>query len=280
MLILTALTSQGGFGRQIYRNFAGSLDATGFKGDVVFLTTLREIAASKLSTLQDEIDCLKFSPIPGPGDNRDINCYRYRHYYDYLRSRSGDYDYVMLSDSRDVIFQRDISKYPFHPETDLFLAEEEKLIGECGINSGWIFDLYGENWRQALKNKTVLCSGTTIGRPPAMLQYLEIMLEHIERVDEEFHERFGYLGGIDQGIHNYLYHANKLTGLSVKTMHNQDNLFYTIGHVAHDDRDRVFLDEQSKFINQDGKLCYCIHQFDRLDEHIRRAFNQNSPFSV
>ena len=280
MLILTTLTSRSGFNNQTYRNFVGGLDATGFKGDVVFLTTFEEIINGNLSTLQSEIDCLSFSTIPRPPDDRDTNCYRYLHYYNYLKSRSDNYDYVMLSDSRDVIFQRDISTFPFDADSNLFLAEEEKLIGECGTNSGWILDLYGEAWLKTLERRTVLCSGTTIGRMPAMLKYLELMIEEINRVDDEFHEKFGYLGGIDQGIHNYLYHAGKLNGLKARTMHNQDNLFYTIGYVAEDDPERVFLDDQSRFINQDGNLCYCIHQFDRLDSSIRQAFNEKSHFSI
>ena len=116
--------------------------------------------------------------------------------------------------------------------------------------------------------------------PVAVLKYMELLIEQFDRVDGEFHERFGYLGGIDQGIHNFLYYKNRLPGLKVKTMHNRENLVYTVGHVAHDDRDRLFLDARSKFINQEGKLCYCVHQFDRLDERIRQSFNRNSPFTI
>ncbi len=196
MLILAALTCQEGFARDIYRRFAGSLAATGFDGDIIIMTTCEEIHNRDLLNLQDEYGCVTFHTIAGQEDDRDINCYRYRHFYQYLRSQAVDYGYIMLSDARDVIFQRDISKYPFDPATDLFFAEEEKLIGDCPINAGWILDLYGQACLSELKNRTVLCSGTTFGLPLAVLQYLEVMIEQVDRVDDEFHGRFGYLGGI------------------------------------------------------------------------------------
>ena len=218
--------------------------------------------------------------IPQPADDRDINCDRYRHFHRYLAAVADDYDRVMLSDSRDVLFQRDISGYPFDPAADLYFVEEEKRIGDCPINSGWILDLYGPAAQLALENRTVLCSGTTFGRPWAVLAYLDAMVNEIDAVADRFRERFGYLGGIDQGIHNSLYYNDRLPDLNIRTAHNRDNLVYTIGHVAGDDPARQFLDARSRFINQQGSLCYCIHQFDRLAQGVRRAFSQASRYGI
>jgi hypothetical protein len=280
MLILSVLTQPGGFDRQVFRTFAGSLDATGFRGDVVMMTTFEEILGGDLSAIQGEIDCLQLAVIPQMRDSRNINCYRYRHFRDYLEPRVDAYDLVMVSDARDVVFQRDISAYPFPSDSQLFLAQEEKLIGECGINSGWIANLYGRQCLKAFEELPVLCSGTTIGTSPAMLQYLERMIEQINEFDEPFRTKFGSLGGIDQGIHNYLYHSGRLHDLDARPMPNGANLVYTVGHVAGDDPERAFLDDQSRFNNQDGELCYCVHQFDRLEPGIREAFNRNSPFRI
>jgi len=223
-----------------------------------------------LVELEEKYAGLNFHIIPNLEEYRDINCYRYQYYYEYLNSRADKYDYVMLSDSRDVFFQRDISKYPFDPRIDLFFAEEEKLIKDCGINSGWILDLFGSAALEELKQKVVLCSGTTVGRTHAITRYLSVMNDYVTKVEDEFHQRFGNLGGIDQGIHNYIYYKNQLSDLTVKTMHNNENLFYTIGHVAGDDKNRPFLNDESHFINENGQLCYCVHQYDRLDEAVLR----------
>jgi len=276
MLVLAALTSATGFAKDTYRRFAGSLAATGFDGNVVIFTTAREIADGGLLELQDEIDCLTLSPIAEMADPGDINCHRYRHFRDYLTVRVQDFDRVMLSDARDVIFQRDISRYPFAPDADLFLAEEEKLIGDCPINSGWILDLYGPEHLDEVRRQPVLCSGTTLGSAAAMVHYLDAMVEQVDRFDEEFRRRFGHLGGIDQGMHNGLYQLGLLPDLEIRPVPNRENLVYTIGHVAHDDPDRPFLDAEGRFISQLGELCYCVHQFDRLDAHVRDTFNRTA----
>jgi len=280
MLILSALSCPGGYPRQVFKTFAGSLIATGFDGDITIMTSSEEASSPELSSLPNEYGGLTFSTIPKLKEYRDINCYRYRYYLEYLEPRAEEYEYVMLSDARDVVFQRDISRYPFHSDSDMFFAEEEKLIGDCPINSGWIFDLYGAEYLSELKTRAVLCSGTTIGSPDAIIKYLKAMIEQIERVDTDFHNRFGYLGGIDQGIHNYLFYTNVLADLNIKSMHNRDNMVYTIGHVAQDDKNRVYLNGEHRFINHQGDLCYCVHQHDRLDEKVRQLFNQHSQFAI
>ncbi|MEO2176619.1 MAG: hypothetical protein ABGY96_21270 [bacterium] len=268
MLVLTALTCSHGYPKSTYHTFVGSLAATGFKGDIVIVVSENNYSDLNLSEIKDQYACLNFYTIQNLQEYRDINCYRYRYYYEILQSQANKYDYVVLSDSRDVLFQRDISEYPFDPETDMFFAEEEKLIKDCVFNSGWILDLFGQKTLEDLKSKVVLCSGTTVGKTHAIMNYLALMNKHVTNVEDEFHQRFGHLGGVDQGIHNYIYYKNELPELAIKTMHNSENLFYTIGHVAKDDANRKFLNSESQFINKDGQLCYCIHQFDRLDESV------------
>jgi hypothetical protein len=268
MLVLTALTCPEGYSKHIYHTFAGSLAGTGFNGDIIIMVTKNNFDELNLVQLEEIYPCLRFHTIPNLKEHRDINCYRYHFYNEYLNTRADEYEYVMLSDSRDVIFQRDISEYPFDPRVDLFFAEEEKLIKDCGINSGWILDLFGSETLEELKNNVVLCSGTTVGRTYAITRYLAMMANYVTNVEDQFHHRFGYLGGIDQGIHNYIYYKNLLPELTIKTMHNNENLFYTIGHVANDDKNRQFFNDESQFINTDGQLCYCIHQFDRLSDSV------------
>jgi hypothetical protein len=280
MLILSALASSHGYSIQTFRNFAGSLASTGFDGEIVMMTTEKNYHNHGLRKLEGDYPCLQFKFIPELEDYRNINCYRYGFYHEYLISHAEYYDYVMIADSRDVIFQRDISQYPFDSQYDLFFAEEEKIIKDCGINSGWILDLFGKDVLDEIENRIVLCSGTTIGKYHAILQYLEVMAEAVSKVESEFLARFGSLGGIDQGIHNYIHYKDLLTGLNIKTMHNNQNLIYTVGHVASDSKPRTFLNAESKFINRSGLVCYCVHQYDRLDKEILQSFNHYSNYKL
>ena len=280
MLILSALASSHGYSAQAFHNFAGSLASTGFKGKIVMMTTEENYDNHSLGNLEKDYSCLAFKFIQPLEDYGNINCYRYGYFREFLGSLTENHDYVMLTDSRDVIFQRDISSYPFDSAYDLFLAEEEKLIKDCGINSGWIQDLFGNSVLQELENKTVICSGTTIGKQRAILEYLDIMIDIVSNVEDQHIKKFGNLGGIDQGIHNYIYYKNLLPGLNIKPMHNQCNLIYTVGHVAGDDEHRQFLNSESKFINKEGRLCYCVHQYDRLDYELLRKFNRFSNYII
>lgn len=66
-------------------------------------------------------------------------------------------------------------------------------------------DLFGSDALAELSSKTILCSGRTIAKTNAIIQYLDVLNENVRKVDDEFHQRFANLGGIDQGIHNYIY---------------------------------------------------------------------------
>jgi hypothetical protein len=280
MLILTTLTTGGKFPTEICRRFVGSLAATGFDGKVVMFTTVDEIRKANLLDLEREFECLTFCALPKAVQKPDINCLRYLYFYDYLMTHAEEHDLVMLSDSRDVIFQRDISRYPFSSHADLHVAEEEKLIGDCAINAGWIQNLYGEDCLSNLKDRTVLCSGTTIGSPQAMLLYLDAMTEQIAVHRKAYYQKYGHAGGLDQGIHNYLFYKSSLSDLNIERVSNSEDMIYTIGHVAIDDPNRVFFDHAGRFINLNKQLPYCIHQFDRLDQRTRQIFNKNAPYPI
>ena len=280
MLILSTLASSHGYSAETFRNFAGSLANTGFSGKIEMITTEKNYENHGLKKLEDDYHCLSFAFIPELEDFRNVNCYRYSFYHEYLISLTEKYDYIMLADSRDVIFQRDISQYPFDQQYDLFFAEEEKVIRDCGINSGWIMDLFGQDALNEMKGNTILCSGTTIGKHHAILEYLDVMTKAVLEVKNTFLENHGYLGGIDQGIHNYIYHTGLLRNLNIKTMHNRENLIYTVGHVSNDSKHRDFLNRDSQFINEFGVLCYCVHQYDRLDKEVLQTFNRFSSFEI
>ena len=107
-----------------------------------------------------------------------------------------------------------------------------------------------------------------------------MMTKAVLEVKNRFLENHGSLGGIDQGIHNYIYHTGLLRNLNIKTMHNRENLIYTVGHVSNDSKHRDFLNRDSQFINEFGVLCYCVHQYDRLDKEVLQTFNRFSSFEI
>jgi hypothetical protein len=280
VLVLTTLTGAGAFPKQVYQRFAGSLASTGFQGKTVMMVAQSDYDQLGLYELSESYRGLSFEIITPPDDLADINCYRYHHYAAYLRSCVEDFDFVMLSDSRDVLFQRDISKYPFQPGVDLYLFEEEETIARCPFNAGWIRDLFGSQVLDQIGHNAILCSGTTIGTPGGMSVYLAKMCQSIAEADESYHERFGPLGGIDQGIHNYLFHTGKLSHLVSKRMRNSDALVYTLHQVVLKDPHRRLLNGDGRFVTGSGEPCFCVHQFDRVSPRVRAEFNIHAEFEI
>lgn len=280
MLVLATLASRPGYDLQTFRNFAGSLVETGFDGKIAVITTQSNFENQGLDKLEDDYPCLEFIFVPEITDYENINCYRYGYYREYLASLDETFESIMLTDARDVIFQRDISQYPFDQNYDLFFAEEEKVIKDCSINSGWIRNLYGQEVLEALRKDVVLCSGTTIGKFEAVCTYIDCMEACIHAVQDRIFDQFGHLGGIDQGVHNYIYYRQLLPELKIKSTSNSENMVYTVGHVAGDEPGRPFLNDEFRFINQSGQECYCVHQYDRLPRSLLDVFNANSEFSI
>ena len=69
---------------------------------------------------------------------RSVHARRYAIYLDYLRAQLCRYDQVMMSDVRDVVFQR----HPFEgiasPHCHFFLESASQLIADDPTNSRWI----------------------------------------------------------------------------------------------------------------------------------------------
>jgi len=87
------------------------------------------------------------------------------------------------------------------------------------------------------------------------------------------------LGGLDQGLHNYLIYCNRLN-LKIKIMSNKDDLVHTCGTMkpkgstpstAAKSSYAVHVNALGEVANLDGKVSYIAHQYDRffLDDRKR-----------
>ena len=126
---------------------------------------------------------------------------RYEIYLDFLKKNH--YDYIFISDTRDVIFQKD----PFDNTnlSKIIFFLEDKKIQDCKHNSRWIKKLYSNKDLEKIKSKNISCSGTTIGEYNYMKKYLELMVKEINNT-----KYFSLTNskGTDQGNHNYIVHNN------------------------------------------------------------------------
>jgi hypothetical protein len=173
---------------------------------------------------------------------RHIEYFRYTSGLDPLGS-------ILLTDIRDVIFQRSVFEQPL-TGLELF-AEENKKIGECYYNYSWLKQVAGQRIAKSMASCDVICAGTTAGDFNAILNYLTKMHSHIDNSTFP-------IGPQDQGIHNYLYYSGGLGDCPVEVRRNKSGRVQTIGNGTFD-IDNGYLRGHG------GEITPIVHQWDRCN---------------
>lgn len=178
-----------------------------------------------------------------------------------------------MADVRDTMFQTD----PFSRFDQGFYAfhgVESRTIGECGWNSGWVKDCFGQATLKLISAKTIICSGVSMGTTNEVLEYLRLMSETMETTEFSSCER----NGVDQGrwcfncnfahqsklvwfktfllagVHNVLVHTQRIPGLHV--------LDQSSGWVANMQSGRSKI-SGNNVLNKNGASVAVVHQYDR-----------------
>lgn len=187
-----------------------------------------------------------------------INCLRYFAYEHFLQRLPVPIDRVLLSDVRDVVFQRD--PFTFAQEGALcgFMEASAATINRCHANTGWIAAAYGKAALDSVSHMPIVCSGTTIGTLDAVRAYLHAMTGEMSRINDDIPSLLFVTPGIDQGIHNYLIHTGRLDG--VQLFPNETGPILTMNYVS---PDAIRLDNDGLLLNETGSPYHVVHQYDR-----------------
>lgn len=171
---------------------------------------------------------------------------------DVVRSHKDSVANVLLADSRDVLLQAD----PFaliKDEVVSGLESERMTIGKCATNSNWIKQIYGEEGLSQLKNCRIICSGVSLGSVSKIEEYLVEMCREMEANLP----KIASSDSIDQGIHNYLSNAGRIT---ISTVDNREGFIATLGY---EDPAVLGKDETTGRICVYEKFPAIVHQYDR-----------------
>ena len=93
-------------------------------------------------------------------NKKTIQFNRYKLFSKYLKNKN--FNNILLCDSRDLYFQGDPFKFHYKGVINFFL--EDYFIKDCPYNSHWIIKTYGEKELDEISKKTILCSGTVLGK--------------------------------------------------------------------------------------------------------------------
>lgn len=240
--------------------FVESLFSAGaFSGDVVIFARARDLALRSYLKSRG-VKVVTFRPKAYPV--RNLVMARHFAYLKFLKTAAAKhvpYRNILLTDVRDVIFQKPLFAEPcneleFHYEADL------PRIGDCRWNARWIRNAFGEATLARMADKRISCSGTVCGRLSGILLYLEQM----EQLILGLPERPKSAAGGDQGVHNYILHSGLLGNVSI-----MDN-FQRVATLHHVNGAELRTDQNGCVVNPDGGISEIAHQWDR-HRHLEEA---------
>lgn len=180
----------------------------------------------------------------------DIALERYFIARDLLKAHGAAFSNVLLTDSRDVLFQGD----PFSLTGDGLLSGlENRPIGQCPHNSKWIKHLYGAAALEKMSTRSIICSGVTLGPTRSVQTYLEQMCAEIWK----FLPTVSFYGGYDQGMHNALIFEKRIPFTLVENALGQ---IATLGYEA---PENLFADAKRGLLQVRQNDPVIVHQFNR-----------------
>jgi hypothetical protein len=180
---------------------------------------------------------------------------RYFWYLNWLKSgQASGYTHVVLSDTRDVIFQGNPFSNDFGADR-MFCGEEPAKISGCPINSRWYRDAFGEIQFERIADQRILCSGVTGGPVDEIVAYLEQMCQRFMEVGS----RILWNNGFDQAVHNELLRFGSLSE-KVRIERSDGARLATMHHMS---PDAVVVGADQRLRNAEGAIIAIVHQYDR-----------------
>jgi hypothetical protein len=250
------------------RIFLASLRGSGCRADVVLFSGREQDHTKRLAerfgaTLM-HYDFETLNQTHGP-----VGVHRFHLYRRFLDRRRAQYDYVLHTDVRDVMFQDDpFQRIEAFGGGVFFLESNHLLIGTSPTNRGWMTENCTIYWREQILEQTAhrlrCCSGNMFGTSDAAYWYARLMEEEQQRTSDAERDAQGQVVGrgwcADQAVHQALLWTGRFSSKmhNVTTYQNEDGPLCTMGDMI-----SVSVDEYGDVRNILGDLYAVVHQYDR-----------------
>jgi hypothetical protein len=194
---------------------------------------------------------------------------RFLVYQDFLRTNAL-YRCVLLSDSRDVVFQDNPFPHVNPNVLNVFEQDRSMLYGGDNLDTKWFASVIGNDLLNRVKGKQTICSGTIMGSPAVLLKYLTFMEKEI--LTHKFKP-------LDQAIHNKVVYLDWPQEL-LASHSNQSGVIFTVAETSDSD---YKIEDNKVVIN--NKVVPVLHQYDRVPKlkstfHSLYPVAQGKPLSV
>lgn len=241
--------------------FIKSLKDTGYNGDLIIYVSenvskttkfLLKKNRAKLILFRDEFPFIKqednlFEGIPR---TISINNFRFLFYLEFLKRNTYIYENVLLTDVRDVIFQKEPFQSIEKNKIYFFLEDCKQTFENSELNFLWYKDAFDLESAKSILLKTVSCAGVTIGNSNLIIEYLEYIKEKLM-----FRNELNW--GLDQGIHNgYIYNRY---AKNFEVIDNSFPMVLTLGACI-----KYKFNDLGKLVNDNNEVYPIVHQYDRI----------------
>ena len=244
------------YGPDQVRVFVESLRATGYAGDVIMLVGRLQWR------LKAYLRRHGVRPLPHWSTRRlhgPIQAHRFERFAKVLARAAGRYDQVVVSDVKDVLFQR----HPFadirEPGCRFYLEAAPWTFATEPTNGRWARLFLSAEEFAAISPRRISCCGVVLGDAKTVADYLVRLAGYLQALPRQLRLE----GGADTIFHNKMAH---LTHEVPGTIIENDQHVATMGisppgtYVAGTD---------GLIRTVDGHLPAILHQYDRLPEIAR-----------
>lgn len=189
---------------------------------------------------------------------------RWNNFLDYLEAHGDEYEQVLITDTRDMIFQGDVFE-PFKTHSNYigYTTEDDDIRGSkvgVDLNYRWLIKYFNKQEADKLADKQIICCGTVIGTVNEMKIFLRTMIK--------YDSRGGH--GCDQVAQQYFTYNGLLPieNLIEIDTYSGEILTTYLFHKTHPVETRG-----DKILRGDGGVPAVVHQYDRQPSLIRLVDN-------
>lgn len=226
---------------------------------VLFMENYSDFTRFQLEQVKDKPFGGKIiiEPVPSELNSMHPANSRWKIFADYIKNLDDKYEQILVSDTRDVIFQGNVFECFKDQKNYLCYAEDFGDVGGkicCGVHD-WIEEGFGKEEAAKMDDKNCICPGTVIGTATEMQIFAQAMWDNIP-AGADFY-------GLDQALQIYIVY-NDLVSVKNEIFSDccsgdilSSEWFHTLNSIKVDGEN---------ILRGDGKIPALVHQYDKHPE--------------